>query len=90
MSVINLFTSIISSTLISILKFYKKAISPWLPIACRYKPTCSEYMIEAIQKHGAWHGVILGIKRISRCHPWGGSGFDPVPEKIKPSKNDTD
>lgn len=81
MKVMHSLQSFVSYLLIEGVTFYKKAISPWLPVACRYKPTCSEYMIEAIQKHGAWHGVILGLKRIGRCHPWGGSGFDPVPEK---------
>ena len=49
------------------------------PAACRYTPTCSQYAIEAISKHGAIKGLWLAIKRISRCHPWGGSGYDPVP-----------
>lgn len=82
--------SFISRLLIGVVTFYKKAISPWLPVSCRYKPTCSEYMIEAIQKHGAWRGVILGLKRIGRCHPWGGSGFDPVPEKEEPKEKSAD
>lgn len=90
MKAINNFQLLLSALLIEIVKFYKKAISPWLPVACRYEPTCSEYMIEAIQKYGVWRGVLLGIKRIGRCHPWGGSGIDPVPEKKKSEKNDTD
>lgn len=49
------------------------------PAACRYTPTCSQYAIEAINKHGAIKGLWLAIKRICRCHPWGGSGYDPVP-----------
>lgn len=60
-------------------RFYQWAISPWLPNACRYQPTCSHYMVEAIQKYGVIKGVWLGLKRIGRCHPWGGSGHDPVP-----------
>ena len=67
--------------LICLVLFYKKGISPFLPGACRFRPTCSEYMIEAIEKHGIIKGLYLGIKRILRCHPWGGSGFDPVPDK---------
>lgn len=67
--------------LIGVVRFYQVAISPWFPAACRYTPTCSQYMIEAIQKHGAWRGMWLGLKRIGRCHPWGGHGYDPVPEK---------
>jgi hypothetical protein len=54
-------------------------ISPWLMPACRYTPTCAEYTIEAIRKYGALKGTWLGLKRISRCHPWGGHGHDPVP-----------
>ena len=60
--------------------FYQYVISPIKPASCRYSPTCSQYMIEAIEEWGV-KGVWMGIKRISRCHPWGGSGFDPVPKK---------
>ncbi len=69
--------------LIYLVKFYQKFISPMCPGCCRFRPTCSEYMIEAIKVHGAIKGVYLGIKRILKCHPWGGSGYDPVPEKKK-------
>jgi len=62
-------------------KIYQWVISPILPNACRYDPTCSAYMIEAIKVHGPVKGLWLGTKRISRCHPWGGHGYDPVPEK---------
>ncbi|MBQ2403277.1 MAG: membrane protein insertion efficiency factor YidD [Prevotella sp.] len=58
---------------------YQHCISPYTPAACRFTPTCSEYMRQAIVKHGPLKGVWLGIKRLSRCHPWGGSGYDPVP-----------
>ena len=61
------------------IRFYQYAISPFLPRACRYTPSCSQYMVEAIQKHGVLKGIYLGVKRISRCHPFGGSGHDPVP-----------
>lgn len=71
----------IQNSLICLVLFYKKGISPWLPGACRFQPTCSEYMIEALKKHGIFKGLYLGIRRILRCHPWGGSGFDPVPDK---------
>jgi uncharacterized protein len=60
------------------IRFYQYAISPFLPGACRYTPTCSQYSIEAIQKYGPLKGMWLGLKRIGRCHPWGGSGYDPV------------
>lgn len=65
--------------LIGVVKFYQGAISPMLPASCRYTPTCSQYAIEAIRKHGPARGSLLAIKRICRCHPWGGSGYDPVP-----------
>ena len=69
--------------MIGLIKFYQNCISPLLPNVCRYKPTCSEYFIQALQIHGVWRGSVLGIKRILRCHPWGGSGYDPVPPKQK-------
>lgn len=59
--------------------FYRSFISPILPPACRYTPTCSQYAIEALKKHGPIKGLWLTVKRLSRCHPWGGSGYDPVP-----------
>lgn len=61
------------------IKFYKYAISPHLPPTCRFTPSCSQYAMEALKKHGAIKGTILTIKRLLRCHPWGGSGYDPVP-----------
>lgn len=59
--------------------FYRSFISPFTPPACRYTPTCSQYAIDAVKKHGPFKGVWLTIKRLLRCHPWGGSGYDPVP-----------
>lgn len=61
------------------IKFYRLVISPMLPPSCRYTPTCSEYAMLAIEKYGVFKGGYLAIKRILRCHPWGGSGYDPVP-----------
>lgn len=61
------------------IKIYRAAISPMLPASCRYSPTCSEYALEALKKHGPLKGSYLALKRIMRCHPWGGSGYDPVP-----------
>lgn len=58
---------------------YQYSISPLFPSSCRYTPTCSQYMKEAIMKHGVLKGMKLGFRRIGRCHPWGGSGYDPVP-----------
>lgn len=64
---------------IFLIRFYQAAISPYFMPSCRFTPSCSQYGIEAIQKHGAWKGGWLVLKRLSRCHPWGGKGFDPVP-----------
>ena len=64
---------------ISLIKLYQAFLSPLLGAKCRYMPTCSAYGIEAIKKHGAWKGMRLAAKRFLSCHPWGGSGYDPVP-----------
>lgn len=64
--------------IVSLVYFYRYCISPLKPATCRFTPTCSEYMLLAIKKHGV-KGFWFGIKRILRCHPWGGSGYDPVP-----------
>jgi|TARA_A100001388_G_scaffold21006_1_gene13780 hypothetical protein len=61
------------------IKLYQILLSPLLGQSCRYHPTCSQYAVEAIEKYGPIKGIWLGIKRIARCHPWGGSGHDPVP-----------
>ena len=61
------------------IRFYQLCISPMLPASCRFVPTCSQYAIEAIMKHGIFRGSYLAIRRLLRCHPWGGSGYDPVP-----------
>ncbi|MDP6033993.1 MAG: membrane protein insertion efficiency factor YidD [Candidatus Marinimicrobia bacterium] len=63
------------------IKIYQWLLSPLFPNSCRYTPTCSHYSIEAIDEWGPFKGLWLGIKRVSRCHPWGDSGFDPVPPK---------
>lgn len=59
--------------------FYRYSISPLIPPRCRYTPTCSQYTVEAVLKHGILNGGWLAVKRIFSCHPWGGSGYDPVP-----------
>ncbi|GJH41065.1 putative membrane protein insertion efficiency factor [Capnocytophaga sp. HP1101] len=64
---------------IYLVRFYQVAISPLKPPTCRYTPTCSQYTLEALQKYGIFKGGWLAIKRICSCHPWGGSGYDPVP-----------
>ena len=63
----------------TIIILYQKAFSPLLQPRCRYTPTCSQYGLDAIKKHGPWKGGKLTIKRVFRCHPWGGDGYDPVP-----------
>ncbi len=62
-----------------LLRFYQGSISPLTPPACRFTPTCSEYVLRAVEGHGTLKGGWLGLKRIARCRPWGGSGYDPVP-----------
>ena len=71
----------ISLFLILLVKIYQWVISPILPNSCRYNPTCSAYTIQAIQEWGPIKGFWLGLKRISKCHPWGSHGDDPVPKK---------
>ncbi len=61
------------------IRFYQIAISPLLGPSCRFTPTCSEYARQAILKHGPLKGLYLAVRRLLRCHPWGGSGYDPVP-----------
>jgi putative membrane protein insertion efficiency factor len=73
--------------LIGIVRIYQAMISPYLPSTCRYNPTCSHYAIEAFQSHGVLKGGVLAIKRILSCHPWGGSGYDPVPNGKNKNKN---
>lgn len=72
---------------ILMIRGYQVGISPFLPAACRYTPTCSEYAAQAIQRHGAVRGGWLATRRLLRCHPWGGSGHDPVPDVV--GKSDT-
>lgn len=74
---------ILSRTLAFVLilpiRFYQKCISPLTPPTCRFTPSCSQYAVEALRKHGPVKGLWLAVRRILRCHPWGGSGYDPVP-----------
>lgn len=72
---------IFSVPILFLVKVYQWIISPILPASCRYTPTCSNYMLEAVKIWGPIKGTWLGIKRISSCHPWGGHGHDPVPKK---------
>jgi putative membrane protein insertion efficiency factor len=70
---------VIAFILRSLIRGYQLLISPLLPPACRYLPTCSDYAQESIVRHGALIGSWLALRRLARCHPWGGSGYDPVP-----------
>ena len=67
------------TVLVALLRAYRFAISPLYGQVCRYHPTCSAYALEAIETHGIGRGYLLALKRIGRCHPWGGEGYDPVP-----------
>ena len=64
--------------MMALVRGYQVTLSPMLPSACRFEPTCSEYMRQAVQKHGAGRGTVLGLRRLSRCHPFHAGGFDPV------------
>lgn len=70
---------VLGKLFILVIRFYQGAISPYLPASCRFTPTCSVYGIEAVKKYGPFRGGWLTIKRLIRCHPWGGKGYDPVP-----------
>ncbi|MBN1338854.1 MAG: membrane protein insertion efficiency factor YidD [Bacteroidales bacterium] len=72
-------SKVFSVIFVALIRFYQYAVSPYLMPSCRFVPSCSAYGIEAIRKHGPWKGGRLTLKRIVRCHPWGGSGYDPVP-----------
>ena len=76
---ISLPTRFLTYLMLALIAFYRTCISPLLPPACRYTPTCSQYAKEAIIKYGPFKGGWLALKRILRCNPWGGSGYDPVP-----------
>ena len=78
----NIFTHL----LIKFIKIYKYLVSPLIGPSCRYLPTCSEYSIEALKTYGFVKGLLLSVKRIMSCHPWGNSGFDPVKKEIKAKK----
>jgi putative membrane protein insertion efficiency factor len=70
---------ILAFPFIALIKLYQWIISPAIGPKCRFTPTCSQYAIEALKKHGVFKGLWLTIKRLGRCHPWGGHGYDPVP-----------
>lgn len=66
------------NVILSVLRIYKRWLSPLLPSACRFHPTCSEYMMDAVRKYGAARGVWMGLRRLARCHPFNPGGLDPV------------
>ena len=70
---------VLAKALIAPIRLYQRFLSPLLPPSCRYSPTCSAYAVEALQRHGPVKGLWLAVRRIGRCHPWGASGYDPVP-----------
>ena len=75
----SLLKTVVIFPFIFIIRFYQVAISPYTPATCRFQPTCSHYSAEALKKHGLFKGFYLSTKRILSCHPWGKSGYDPVP-----------
>lgn len=68
------------------IRFYQYVISPFMAPHCRFHPTCSHYAVTAIERHGSWKGLGLGIRRLLRCHPWAEGGYDPVPETMPSTK----
>ena len=74
-----LLSDLFSRLLLFFIYLYQRFVSPLIGPSCRFTPTCSQYAVEAIQKYGPFKGVYLTIRRLLRCHPWGGSGYDPVP-----------
>ena len=77
-------SALLAWPLLALVALYRYAISPWLGANCRFEPSCSQYALEALRAHGAFRGSWLAARRIGRCHPWGGSGYDPVPEDDRP------
>ncbi|MGB0198894.1 MAG: membrane protein insertion efficiency factor YidD [Flavobacteriaceae bacterium] len=71
--------SVLIFPFVLLIKIYQTLISPFFPATCRFSPTCSSYSLEAFQKYGPIKGLWLSVKRIGKCHPWGGKGYDPVP-----------
>ena len=74
---------ILTFPIIILIKFYQLFISPIIGQNCRYLPTCSKYTIECLQQFGLIRGIVLSVKRITKCHPWGGHGYDPIPNNIE-------
>ncbi len=79
--------TLVGRLLIGVIWVYRLGLSPLLGPACRFSPPCAAYAQEAIARHGPWRGSFLAARRLGRCHPWGGSGYDPVPESNCPDRN---
>lgn len=79
-----------AKVLVGLIRFYRVAVSPWTPPSCRYQPTCSRYALEAVESHGALRGSWMAARRVARCHPWGGTGYDPVPSASGGADEKTD
>ena len=79
MKVASVIRNVFTALLVAPIRFYQHFVSPYTPPSCRFVPTCSQYALEALRKHGPVKGLYLAVRRILRCHPWGGSGYDPVP-----------
>jgi len=82
-SVISILLWPVTQMLIGLVHVYRLVLSPILGVNCRFQPSCSAYTLEALQRHGAIRGGWLALCRILKCHPWGGSGYDPVPQQLK-------
>lgn len=80
--------TVIGWTLKALVICYRYLLSPAIAPACRYMPSCSAYALEALDRHGPWRGGWLALRRISRCHPWGGAGYDPIPDSSAPTRAD--
>lgn len=92
-NIIQSLLKLLEHLLVFLVKVYQAVLSPYLGRQCRYEPTCSNYMIEALREWGPFKGLWLGSKRIGRCHPWGDSGYDPVPtnpDRVIPTKESED
>lgn len=70
--------SFAARAVLAVIRLYQATLSPWIGRQCRFEPTCSRYTAEAVARHGALRGGWMGVRRLCRCHPWGGSGYDPV------------
>lgn len=83
-----LLSRVLAAPLILLVRTYQWFVSPLLGAPCRFQPTCSHYAVEALQRHGPLKGTWLAARRIARCHPWGGHGYDPVPGVAPETKTD--